>query len=214
MLELAAIVAGYLLGSIPAPYWITRLRKGIDIRTVGVRNMGCANVLREVGIWEGVLAAIIDIGKGAAAVWVAQLMGVAEYWAWGAGFAAIVGHSFPVFLGFRGGRGAAAFIGVMLVISPLSTLIALVAIGILWLIIRHMFTTLAVTAPVLLVATWLIEQSPVLLAYIAITVLFIVLRARYRLGELKIVLGRLFGGGKPAGEGNTGSYPPQKNIEG
>jgi glycerol-3-phosphate acyltransferase PlsY len=218
MLELAAIVAGYLLGSIPAPYWIARCRKGIDIRTVGVRNMGCANVLREVGIREGLLAAAIDIGKGAATVWVARLIGVGEYWVWGAGLAAVVGHNFPVFLGFRGGRGVAAFIGVMAVISPLATLISLVVIGILWLIIRHMFTTLAIAAPIFIVVTWLVERSPLLLVYIAISVLFIVLRAKYRLGELKIVLGGMAGRSKPAAgraeDESNGSSPPQGNTEG
>ena len=193
MLELAAILAGYLLGSIPAPYWIARLRKGIDIRTVGVRNMGAANVIREVGILEGALAAIIDVGKGAAAVWVAQLIGVPEYWSWAAGFAAILGHNFPVFLSFRGGRGAATLIGVIAMIAPVVTAIGLAVFATLWLIIRHTLTCMFITAPILFVTAWALEQSGPLLIFIAIAMLFVAFQAKYRMGEVKAVLGRISG---------------------
>jgi len=191
MLESASIVIGYLLGSIPAAYYITRLRKGIDIREVDVRNMGSASVFRVVGIWEGIVTAIIDIGKGAAAVYIAQVIGVSQYWAWGAGFAAIIGHSYPVFIGFRGGRSVATFIGVMLVISPVSMGISLGIIGLTWLIVRHLFTTIAITAPLFIIVTWLVEKSPLLLLYILVVIIFILFRTKYRLGEIKIALSRL-----------------------
>lgn len=188
MFEFFAIAAGYILGSIPAAYLIAKLRKGIDIREVGVRNMGAGAVFREVGIPEGILCTLIDIGKGTAAVYVAQVMGLAEYWIWAAGFAAILGHSFPVFIGFRGGKSVATLIGVMLPISPLTMCVVLVLIAIVWLIVRHLFTTMAIVAPFLLLTTWLVERSPQLMVYVVIVVLFIVLRAWYRLGEVKTAL--------------------------
>ncbi len=217
MLELAAIVIGYLFGSIPAPYWIARVRKGIDIRTVGVRNMGAANVMREVGILEGALAAVIDVGKGAAAVWVAQLLGVGEYWTWAAGLAAIVGHNFPLFLGFRGGRGVASFVGVMVYIFPIGTAISLGIFATLWFFIRHTFTTLLITAPVLFYLAWLLEDSIPLLVYVVITVLFMAIRSKYRMGEVGMALKRVAGKNQNAGNDNgttSGPHGTQKNIEG
>jgi glycerol-3-phosphate acyltransferase PlsY len=132
------------------------------------------------------VVAIVDIGKGAVAVYIAQVLGVSQYWVLGAGFAAIVGHNYPVFVGFKGGKGAATVIGVMLVIAPVSMGIALTAIGIGWLIIRHLFTTIAIAAIVLSLATWFVEQSAVLLIYILVIILFIVFRVRRRLPEIKI----------------------------
>jgi acyl phosphate:glycerol-3-phosphate acyltransferase len=192
LLEAAAILIGYLLGSIPAPYWIARARKGIDIRTVGVRNMGSANVIREVGKWEGALAAIIDVGKGTAAVWIAHLIGVTEYWIMAAGFAAVLGHNFPIFLKFRGGRGAAAFIGVMLFLSPIATAVSLCIFAVLWLVIHHTFTALAVTSPFIVIAIWLVERSPILILFVVVTILFMFIRSKYRLREFKMAFTRLF----------------------
>ena len=75
---LGAVVVSYLLGSIPSAYIMTRLRKGIDIRELGVGNMGAANVLRHVGVWEGSVVGLTDIAKGAAAILIAQALGVSE----------------------------------------------------------------------------------------------------------------------------------------
>jgi len=124
-LGILSIIIGYLIGSIPTAYIVARKRKGIDIRDVGSRNMGAANVMREVGIHEGIFVVLIDVAKGAGAILVAQTLDISELWVFGAGFAALVGHNFPVFAGFRGGRGTATVIGIFLVLAPQSALVTL-----------------------------------------------------------------------------------------
>lgn len=113
-----AVLGGYLLGSIPWPYLVARLVKGIDIREVGTRNMGAMNVYREVGPAAGIAVILGDLGKGAAAVLLAR-RSRAPAIAWGlAGVAAVVGHAWPPWLGFRGGIGAATGAGAQAALLP------------------------------------------------------------------------------------------------
>ena len=113
-----ALVCAYLLGSIPAAYLMGRLRKGIDIRQVGSHNMGAMNVFYSVGFAEGLIVLAVDIGKGAAAVALARFMGVPELVQLLAGIIAVAGHNFPVFLNFKGGRGGATCIGILIYVMP------------------------------------------------------------------------------------------------
>jgi glycerol-3-phosphate acyltransferase PlsY len=113
-----AIICAYLIGSLPTAYLAGRLRKGVDIRQVGSRNMGAMNVFYSVGFIEGLLVLAVDIGKGAAAVALARFLGVHEIVQLLAGVAAILGHGFPPFLGFRGGRGGATCIGILVFLMP------------------------------------------------------------------------------------------------
>jgi len=113
-----AVIVGYLLGSIPCAYLAGRLVKGVDIRRVGGRNMGALNVMREVGAVAGWAVLLADMGKGALAVLIAQWLGVSVIIVFVAGFAAVVGHDWPAFLGFKGGRGAATTMGVLLALAP------------------------------------------------------------------------------------------------
>jgi glycerol-3-phosphate acyltransferase PlsY len=113
-----AVVAAYLIGSFPAPYIVARLRKGIDIREVGSRNMGAANVMYQVGPVEGILVLVVDVGKGAAALLLARWLGVPPVVEFVAGAAVVAGHAFPVYLKFRGGKGGAALLGALAVLMP------------------------------------------------------------------------------------------------
>ena len=113
-----AIICAYLIGSIPTAYIMARLRRGVDIREVGSRNVGAMNVFYKVGFAEGLSVLAIDIGKGAAAVALARFLGVPEVVVLLAGAAAVLGHGFPVFLKFRGGRGGAACIGILAYLIP------------------------------------------------------------------------------------------------
>ena len=113
-----AAVIGYLLGSIPSAYIAGRLKKGVDIRKVGGGNMGALNVIREVGTAAGYAVFAADVGKGSLAVLVARWLELSQEWVLVAGFAAIAGHNWPVFLGFRGGKGGAAAMGVLLALVP------------------------------------------------------------------------------------------------
>jgi acyl phosphate:glycerol-3-phosphate acyltransferase len=118
-----AIVFGYLLGSIPFALLLTR-RQGIELRDVGSRNPGAANVLRSAGIGPAVAVMLLDAAKGAVSVAAARLMSDEVAVATSAGLAAIVGHIYPVWSGFRGGKGVAASAGVFAVLAPLATAIA------------------------------------------------------------------------------------------
>ncbi len=132
-----AIVAAYLIGSFPSAYIAGRLRKGIDIRQVGTRNMGAMNVFYQVGFVTGVLVLAVDIGKGAAAVALARWLGAPEIAVLFAGAAAVLGHGFPVFLKFRGGRGGATCIGVLIFLMPWGIPFYLAIFGITLLLTRY-----------------------------------------------------------------------------
>ena len=107
------ILIGYLLGSLPTAYIAGRLLKGNDIRQMGDENMGAANAFRELGSRAGVTVGIIDAIKGSLAVLIALASGMSQTVVMLTGAAAVIGHNWPVFIGFRGGRGASTTIGVL-----------------------------------------------------------------------------------------------------
>ncbi len=116
---LALLVAAYLLGSLSGSLLLGRLR-GVDIRTHGSGNAGGTNALRTLG-WRFALGTVlIDVGKGVAAAWLARRFGDAAWVPYAAGFAAMLGHVWPVFHGFRGGKGGGTLVGVLLVLWPLA----------------------------------------------------------------------------------------------
>jgi glycerol-3-phosphate acyltransferase PlsY len=116
-----AIIIGYLLGSFPSAYLAGRLRKGIDIREVGSRNMGAMNVFYEVGPLDAALVTLADLGKGVGAILLVRwLLGPTPTWPFDflTGATAIIGHIFPIFLKFHGGKGAATAIGILIFLMP------------------------------------------------------------------------------------------------
>jgi acyl phosphate:glycerol-3-phosphate acyltransferase len=121
-----AIVVGYLLGSIPFAFLLSRRFGGIDIRQAGSGNVGAANVLRTSGVGAAVLVMLLDVAKGAGSVLVAQRWMVGDAAPAAAGLAAIVGHIYPVWLRFRGGKGVATACGVFSVLTPWAMLPAVI----------------------------------------------------------------------------------------
>ncbi len=119
-----AIASGYLMGAIPFAYIAGRLLKGIDIRRVGGGNVGATNVLREVGTVPGFAVFFADIGKGTLAILIARSLDVPLLIVFISGLAALVGHSWPVFLNFYGGRGAAVTIGIFFALVPIECAIS------------------------------------------------------------------------------------------
>lgn len=128
-----SVVVGYLAGSVPFAYLLAR-RAGIDVRVAGSGNVGAANVLRTTGAWRGVAVMALDVTKGAAAVLIARAASDAPGAAAVSGAAAIVGHIYPVWLRFHGGKGVAVAAGVFSVLAPVATAIAAaVFLGTVWL---------------------------------------------------------------------------------
>jgi glycerol-3-phosphate acyltransferase PlsY len=126
MYPLLSILFGYFLGSIPFAYLLTR-RRGIDIRAVGSGNVGATNVLRTTGLLPALTVMALDVGKGAGSVLLAARWISADPSAPAvAGLAAIVGHIYPVWLRFRGGKGVATAAGVFGVLTPLALVPAIV----------------------------------------------------------------------------------------
>jgi glycerol-3-phosphate acyltransferase PlsY len=129
-----AVLAAYCIGSVPFAWLLARCWGVNDLRYVGSGNVGAANVLRAWGIKAGVLVAALDVAKGAASVAVATRLGGGAVTADVAGMAAIVGHIYPVWLHFRGGKGVATACGVFALLTPVAVPPALaVFVGTVWL---------------------------------------------------------------------------------
>jgi glycerol-3-phosphate acyltransferase PlsY len=124
MTDLIAVVAAYLVGSIPFAHLLSR-RRGIDLRRVGSGNVGATNVLRTLGVRPAVVAMMLDVVKGTIAVLVAQRLtnGVAAPVM--AGLASMIGHVYPVWLRFRGGKGVATAAGAFAVLTPVAVAAAM-----------------------------------------------------------------------------------------
>ena len=119
------IIVGYLLGSVPFSYIIARLVKGVDIRKYGSGNIGAANVFLTIGPMAGILAGILDAGKGIMAILIAKQFILDECGIVFTGLASIVGHNWPVYLGFVGGKGVATSFGILTCLVPRELFIAL-----------------------------------------------------------------------------------------
>ena len=129
MTVIVVVIVAYLIGSIPFGYLIVRGKVGDDIRRSGSGGTGATNVSRRAGRAAGVFTLVLDALKGVIAVLVARTVfaGVGPYADWlaaAAGIAAIVGHIFPVWLGFRGGKGVATGVGVFIILAPVALLCA------------------------------------------------------------------------------------------
>jgi glycerol-3-phosphate acyltransferase PlsY len=123
MLQVAAAIAGgYIVGSFPTAYVVTRLRYGQDIRLLGDRNVGAGNVWNLGHPFFGVLVATVDAAKGVAAVWIARSLELSPGLVGIMMLAAVAGHAWPVFLRFWGGGGVATGSGALLAAMPLQTL--------------------------------------------------------------------------------------------
>lgn len=157
-LPVIVVAASYLIGSIPFSFIVARLMSGTDIREQGSRNVGATNVLRTAGKAAGIIALLLDLSKGYAAVALAEYLVMRsdwpiaaaqsggpiqsrEFWIALAGLIAIIGHMFPVWLRFHGGKGVATATGVFLALGPV--VIAAAAIVFLIVLITTRFVSLA-----------------------------------------------------------------------
>ena len=151
-----AVVAGYLLGALPTAYIAGRLLGGKDIRQMGDGNVGAANAFRQLGAKVGLVVFLIDAGKGVLAIAIAQAASLSQLWVLLAGAAVVAGHNWPVFIGFRGGRGEATTIGVLLaLITQPILLLSGPALAILVIKKNVIITSCILFIPLPLVCWWL-----------------------------------------------------------
>ena len=143
IINIFIIIGAYLLGSIPSAVWIGKAAKGVDVREHGSKNAGATNTMRVLGVKTGIPVLLIDICKGYAAVTLAlfsptfdPLTNAFVNFQLVLGAAAVLGHVFPVFAGFRGGKGVATIVGVLLALHWQATLIA-IAVFLITLLISH-----------------------------------------------------------------------------
>lgn len=159
------ILVGYILGSIPTAYIAGRTLKGEDIRRMGDENSGAANAYRELGGKVGITVGIIDAAKGFLAVLIAQVSGVSQGIVLITGVAAVIGHNWPVFIGFRGGRGESTSIGILLFLIPKPMLIMAAPAILILLLKRKVILASAVLFVPLSLIAWCTGASVPLILY-------------------------------------------------
>lgn len=124
---------GYLLGSVPTGLLLAKLFSKVDPRKMGSKNIGATNIFRTAGKTLGILTLVGDVLKGMIPIGIAIQLDVSDLWLAGVGLSTFLGHVFPIFLGFRGGKGVATALGVYLVVSPIAVLIEfLLFAGLVW----------------------------------------------------------------------------------
>jgi glycerol-3-phosphate acyltransferase PlsY len=144
---------GYLLGSVPFGLLLTKLFSKVDPREIGSKNIGATNIFRTAGKTLGILTLVGDVLKGVAPIWIATHWNLPNYWTAIAGLSPFLGHIFPIFLGFKGGKGVATALGVYLVISPIAVVIEFLLFSILvwkWRYISLGSMFCATTMPILI----------------------------------------------------------------
>jgi glycerol-3-phosphate acyltransferase PlsY len=157
-------IAAYILGSIPFGLLLTKLFGGADVRKEGSGNIGATNVARVAGTLPGILTLLLDAAKGAAAVLLAEhLSSDSAMWMMIAGFAALVGHCFPIWLNFKGGKGVATAAGLFLVLCPLAflgSLLLFVLVVVFWRYVSLGSIAAAAAMPLLIYFLWAPHHAP------------------------------------------------------
>src|SRR5712691_3657597 len=156
--------AAYLLGSIPFGLLLSKLFGGGDVRKAGSGNIGATNVARVAGLFAGILTLILDTAKGTASVWLAARMtNDSAAWMMIAAFAVLLGHCFPVWLKFKGGKGVATALGVFLALSPLAAVSALLLFVLCvayWRYVSLGSVAAAAAMPLLIYFLWAPHHAP------------------------------------------------------
>lgn len=162
-------VLAYLLGGLPFGYWFVRLTSGRDIRTMGSGNIGATNVQRSIGTKAGIVVLLLDILKGFLAVWLAALLTHGDTTALAlAAVAVMLGHCYPVFLGFKGGKAVACFVGAFLYLAPLALLITTAVFLAVVALSKYVSLGSILGALVFPVALWLVNRPPRSILYASI----------------------------------------------
>jgi acyl phosphate:glycerol-3-phosphate acyltransferase len=159
----------YLLGGLPFGYWFVRLTSGRDIRTMGSGNIGATNVQRSMGTKAGIVVLSLDILKGFLAVWLAALLTHGDTIALALAVVAVMlGHCYPVFLRFKGGKAVACFVGAFLYLAPLALLITTLVFVAVVALSKYVSLGSILGTLVFPFALWLVNRPPRSILYASI----------------------------------------------
>ena len=159
------LILSYLIGAAPTGYIAGRIVAGVDIRKLGDENMGAANVYRELGRKVGIIVFFLDVFKGALVVFIAQSANLSQVFVLICGVAAVIGHNWPVYLKFRGGRGESTAIGILYILVPVPMLIMTLPSFIVLVWKKNVVLTSAVLFIPLSLLGWWFHVSGLLIAY-------------------------------------------------
>jgi acyl phosphate:glycerol-3-phosphate acyltransferase len=184
MEEILAVSVGYVVGSVPFAYLIAQ-RRGVDLRRAGSGNVGAANVLRTSGMPSGLAAMCLDLAKGAVVVVVVQRLCSGSVTPVLAGLSAVIGHVYPVWLGFRGGKGVATAAGVFMMLAPVAVAMAATVFVMVTWVTRYISVGSMSAAATLVAAVAASNVSPAVTVGSAVAGVIIVVRHRDNIGRLR-----------------------------
>jgi acyl phosphate:glycerol-3-phosphate acyltransferase len=187
------VVAAYLIGGIPFGLLIVRLMTGTDVREAGSGNIGATNVLRTTGPLAGILTLLLDATKAWLAVWLAdRLSGGSMLWMSAAALAALAGHAWSIWIGFKGGKAVASFVGAYLYLTPLPLLAVVLLFVFIVAWTRYLSLGSLIAAGLFPVACWMILHPgwPVLVSALGAAIIIVYRHrdniVRIRAGEERI----------------------------
>jgi acyl phosphate:glycerol-3-phosphate acyltransferase len=164
-MSLVIVLLGYLIGAIPTAYVFGRVSVGQDIRQMGDANMGAANAYRVLGAGTGVAVYVIDAVKGALPVLIARWFDLSQTYIFITGIATVAGHNWPVFLGFRGGRGESTTIGILYIVNTVPALVMTLPTILTLIITKNVIVTSAFLFIILPVVSWMLGVPAAVIAY-------------------------------------------------
>jgi len=159
----------YLLGSTPTAYLIFKKKKGGDIRKYGYKNMGTLNIYHLLGPFHAVITFLIDSAKGAVPVWIAQSLQINSSGLILCSIMAIAGHNWSVFLNFRGGKGVATSLGIMMVLMKKQFLLWFILVAIFFSIIKNFSFSIGVGFSLIPISSWWMHES-IYIIYLSILI--------------------------------------------
>ncbi|HZQ42680.1 MAG TPA: glycerol-3-phosphate 1-O-acyltransferase PlsY [Acidobacteriaceae bacterium] len=214
-LWLLTLAIAYLLGSIPYGYLLVRIFRKEDIRATGSGNIGATNVARSGAKGLGILTLLLDLLKAFAAVLIAKHFapgtpGFPSDLAVAAGIAAILGHIFPVWLGFKGGKGVASALGVFIALAPLAALCALAVFIIVFALTRYvsLASVLAAVMMPVFCLLWMPDRTPIFVGGVIFIALLVIAKHHANIARLMQGKESRFGSKKSSPPGN-----PKKNKQ-
>lgn len=184
MKALGLALLGYAIGSIPFSFLVARLFGVKDVRAVGSGNVGATNVMRSAGKFPGALALVLDGLKGALTVWLARSFTTSEVEVCLAGLCAVIGHLFPIWLGFRGGKGVATGAGLFIPLAPEALGVAVVIFVLTVAVSRYVSLASILASLSLPAAAWWLGAGTTISLTALVAALMVVVKHHENLGRL------------------------------